>query len=558
MKKYILIILSVLLAFVACQKEDHLENLKDPDDIAELDEPMDVYFSCCDSLQREYHPGVEPTDFTFGNVEYWECPGCGKCYSEAKGDNEITEPIFLFPKQYYSCRDLLTEFKESGGESNSAVATAFTVISIIYTIYSSIAGIYRASLVDFNYLNNQLDELYAQAERISAQLNELARAIRVIPDRVAIMDRSEDLASLRAVNEMTRASIDSLKKMYPGQTEAEKAKLTEEIVKVYKDWGNFEVGREHKRPYELTESLLRNYFDKTTGIDYHTMYRNFVNSMCVWEHEGFTIRDEVLGNDVTSLTLSYSFTKTYYEKVRNFTTEENRRIAIMALDSYFNAYVDAAKSSHIRDSTINANYLILVKAPSSSGKSEVTYEKKITGPYNFWPSFNNHSGDYYFDYSNEDNRGVESCNKLLNYMSSEQNFRCNDIMTQDEAKLIDQIYNSTKPDKWSLNKILLYDCKFDCDKSIDFVAGNAHVIPERNNGAGRPRSESSSYKIFEWTAYRTGSSDHVGVYAVGDWNNNVQTYYKIAQGCRIKRSNGKIKDSGSDSGQRFYTVRKVK
>ncbi len=506
----------------------------------------------CNIAGLIHHDRVEPDEVLFGNVEYWECPDCGNCYSDNEGKNRITGNIYIYPKGYESMERMKAVSDSLSNEVNVAIASIFTAISVIVSATNTIIDIVKVPDGDWEDLNKQLNELMAKVDAVSKELNQVIRQVKMLNNKAIIVAREDNLVLLQELSKMTLANIQTARTKYKSDT----AGLTAEITKILKDWNSYQIGGATDRePNLLTMSMINGFNKSYVGVTpqtYPQIYSDYVNSMCIWEHEGTTAKRAELLRDVLVMGVSYMFTNIYTHDLLN-EPEATKKARIELQTQAFNEYMENAKQAEAAMTKNDSLYRVLF-FNSTSGIKTIKYNRNIQGPHDFKKWIADHR-DNKFPYNNKKNEAVNSCEKMMR----ETNVQFDKLMTTDVDRFIDQIYNrglSGRPFLYLLRD----DCGFNVGGNISM---NSKVISKRTAGfSSGDGGRDLKYKIFYWRSNYTGSSDHFGVYGIGSdgyyiYENTIDRYYQVYYKCCIGRwgdNTGRFKELGRSTTTTFCSA----
>lgn len=488
-----------------------------------------------------YHERVEPNATMFGNVGYWQCPECGRCYSDKKYLKDITNCVLLFPTDYWQIREILDG--SGSGEIDSFVlptaALIYLAVGILISAGTSVADLIVSSDIQWNEASKLLQDIEHQVNAISLQIHQLLIAIKNLTNRVNIMKRQDDIASLKGITMMTDKNIQKAKAAIKDSTA-----LDNEIRKQILDWATFEIGSQKESPTVLTNRLINSFSGEKS---FSTIYEEFANSFSIWEHDGYPYRAAALLEEATTICLSYKYAHAFIKDIEKYQSEVTRQFALSSLEGRFEKYVKAIATEmdniHSRDSL----YRILL--PQTLNGSVEVYQKNINGPYDFHTFLKNNT-HYKFSWNNKDNLTSAYGDAMINNMG----INLDKLMPASTVKFLHAVYNSKRSYHKAFEDLLLDDCKFTLPSGItETDYRKSKIIPKKKDGFENKNFRYVSYKIFHFECFRTKNEDTFGVWAVGGWENNPYSYHTFMEGANIVRKNGKISNYGRKT-REFYTV----
>jgi len=155
--------LSVLL-LLSCSKDFH-EGTEQV-----LTQPDPATYACadgCNAAELVHHPAIEATVDRIGNVDFWECPHCGKAYSDAWGRQPLKGYAYLLPTGFLKDVSSLAGLaKRAPATKGNAVASAELAMSII----SLCAGIATLG-VTIASLCSSIEDVEAAYENLAEEAN---------------------------------------------------------------------------------------------------------------------------------------------------------------------------------------------------------------------------------------------------------------------------------------------------------------------------------------------------------------------------------------------------
>lgn len=514
---------------------------------AKINKSFKGEYETCDLSAFVHYEAVEADEFHFGNVEYWQCTACGRCYSDPEGKHDITGNIYVFPSGYGTMLNLRDLSQQNSAQINAAVST---VLLAIYTAATTLTSILKmTSYSEWEIINDQIDDILRQVNVISEELNNVMKAVNMIEERRRIVDRQDNLMELQSLAQLTFHNLQKAKVTCGKDVEA----LKKEMTSIVADWENFRVGFGEKgkqKPEDLTMSLINSYIDSEPGSltpkTYPDFYADFINGLCVWEHEGTTVKRAELLRDAVIIGTSYILTNVYCNDLWNV-DPALKKATIAHQDDLFKKYFKIANRADslmvMRDSLTRTLFF---------KNQKITYDRNIHGQHDINNWVRNNHKNYYFPYDNENGNAVKSCDKMM----QDTQIHFDKLMTRDVVDFLDQVYVTDVKGTPFIDILR---------NKLGFKGGgpsnNSFIIPKKTTNfsyyGGSNRCP--MYKIFHWHTWRTKNNDDLGVFAVGSINyylylNNPEYYFKVLYKCNISRWGGEITKLGYSNNYQFYSV----
>jgi len=225
--KLLIWILPVLLLF-SCGK--------DYPSAAELsqDQLPDVGVLCadgCDAAQLVHHPAVQETKEKSGNIEYWECPHCGKVYSDPDGKQAIAGYVFTLPTRFLKDVSPLARLSLGRPQTKGGVVASVELAASIISLCAGIASL----CVSVSSITQSVEDVEAAYYALEEQSNRTEEEIALMQKYYAqiesgideLMEKTTEMnASLQTMN----ASMTEL-----NSTLAEVDKTLMELCQAIKD-----------------------------------------------------------------------------------------------------------------------------------------------------------------------------------------------------------------------------------------------------------------------------------------------------------------------------------
>jgi len=505
-------------------------------------------YGVCDPEGFIHVAGRNATDYEFGNVEYWQCPLCGKCYSDKEYLNDVTGSLYIFPNEYWTIYKLLSEGNSPDYDTVSPLSILGFVITAAITLATSLTNLIYGKKIDLAKLSSMIDEVGKKVDEISAKVNQLLVAVRNVENKINIMNRQDDLASLLSFAQMTNKNIDSLKRKYPNVNDS--LKLYEEVKVCLAEWAKYEIGTKKESPVVLTKRLLTEY--NKGGVTFSKIYSDFVNRFGVWEHDGYAYRSALMATDMMSLGMSFPLTYLYTKYVKEYQAEESRKAELSKLMYMFkDIYAEDALADSAEMHNREAAYRVLL--PRNLGENPKVFKRKLEGSWNFYEYAKSHS-NFKLQYDNKDNMAAISLNRMMNDMG----IKLDSIMNVADAEFLNEVYNRPKKEITPFVKMLISDCGFQTPTTLtDQQLDHYFFIPANDSGHHQTGGK-ATYKIFCWESYKTSDHDTFGLRTMSSWNNQYFWYRRALDGANIKRRNGVFSSYGHKTDNEYFVARMTK
>jgi len=501
-------------------------------------------YGSCNSAEFIHYQASEGDELNFGNVEYWQCPLCGRYYSDPEGKDEMVDGPFTFPEIYDLAYLLLHQFdgqldwtKEFGQFSQSN--DVGLIIGILGTIATVAFGI--EALIDnpksFDEINDKLDKMKVQLDQIQSSINILLKQMQKLISAEPIRTRCKYTDNLKVKSRTAFTVIAD--ELHSTKSTSDKKK---EIKNVVADWNKEQLFG--FKPSELTRTLIRDFCnkDQISGMTVTKMYEQLVNGATKWEHDGYNMRYQMLLNDLFTSGISYILTGIYIKEVADYQSEAFRNKELEILTNEFDNYSKEIKKE-----------LELIKYRDDNFRhltpKNITYDREVSGIYDFYSWFKNNRS-YCFPRNNHNGVAVRSCNVIL----KDNGLSGVDYITSEQAKFIYSMYNKKDSPVVPLYRILADTVDFiGCPSSSDPDL----IIAKNDGGFGHEDGDSAIpvYKIFHWESYRSScGNDYFGIRSCLDERGN-EVNHNILFKCDIQsRDTGNIKDIGKPTKWNMMTI----
>jgi len=521
-----------------CMTPARLDRVCDDCGYALSGEILEGEYGDCDASRLVYHEFVSPKDFDFGNIEYWECPDCGKRYTSADSSDLLCDNVLLLPLRYGEAMDLLNNANQAiyvDGNLNEVVISSiiFTSLAIIANLGFSLPSLIKSSATKWAELESKLNMIKKSVDLVSQNLYNVAKDVENIPYRLRIMDRYDNMALLKDITRSTFHKIDSVLAI-------DGMAGKEDVIRNYLfDWGNNELGSHNASPYDLTYGLMKEYSAIALGLNVPEMYGKYMDSMFLWEHQGYPLRQMVMAQDVSIVGLAYCLTALYNNDVRQYSSETTRTEFEKVLANAFKAYKSAMETNLGTMIQRDTLYRRLVR------NFDITYDRTVPDAYGFRGWFENNR-DSQFPRNNFNRVAEFYCDKILFDMEIEGR----NPMKSEHARFIYDAYNVGRKssDMVSIYRLLADSAKF---ISCPAVRDPALLFTYREDGFSHENKDSAipTYRIFHWESYKgSKNNDYFGVYSCLD-DDATKHNRNILFHCNIAIDDGKITNLGPNEKQ---------
>jgi len=508
----------------------------------------------CSASDLIYHEQAELSDYSLGNVEYWECPWCGRVYSDAEGKNELKQGVTIFPEALFTDRDLLTKYDDIlnlySDEKDAVDPGVFIgIAAMIETAVFSIPGlkdwINGQNASSFATIIDKLDKISGTLEVINAKLTAILQAVKLVDQNLFISQREKDLVILNKRSE--KFCKEALSKMKLA-IEATKAKQIDtanarwrEITNIAKDWENYDGA--NWRPYEFTLRLLSEYTGIGIAKSVPEMYENLVNERFLWEHEGYNTRTQFIEYENSILDKATALSYLYLSLAKEYQYPGSREIELKTLKDTYKSYMDlrAKEKTYmkLRDSLYRVNV-----------QDNTVYEKTLK-EYDFAGWLKKHP-TCRLPRNNDDGQAA----KTLHKMESDLDMPSLDkFMNIEQAKVITDYYKHRKDTNSAFN---LYDTLAtkngfkNCPKKYapEIIFFSQKGWEHQGGDEAQPR-----YEFFWWYCTRMhNNEDQFGIRSCLRENGEIMRE-KILENCDIdSHSKGNIQSLGKVKEWKFRTI----
>lgn len=494
--------------------------------------PDETYGDCPESLLF-YVPAVEATATQNGMKAHWECPFCGRCYTDKEGHDELVGSPVILAGNYIQQASL---YSAKLGGAMAITGLVLAIAGLVETLGLSIWGIVAGDCdEEWNEVNSKLDTIQASLAVIEGKIDELLRKIEIVPYKNLIISRNSKLDFL---NSKSLVVFELMTEYINDKTMDDDLKA-EKLTNLVLDWSRNVF--EGTQITDLTQNLMQQYVN--TGIEANVpqMFEAVANCSYLWEHDGYGFRSEALLRDFMLNAISYMLGCCYISSVKEYNDEKLREKELEFFKDCFMKYKDTVTAEidrmDSRDKTI--------RRYNPDGITFNRYAKHV----DFRQWFSQNRG-YGFPRENQNGQAVASCNKVLDDLG------LNGKMGMDHtlAKTLYSYYNRNNSTPTSIYRILrdsvgFYNVPAGFDPGILFV--------NKKDGFKNIDDDSAlpTYKIFHWEVYRSHTDqDQFGIWTslndrCGMENHNFLYYCSISS-----YEEGTIKALGQSTRWDWWTL----
>lgn len=353
----------------------------------------------CDPTKLVYHPYVEPTDTEFGNVEYWECPYCGKIYADAEGKIPAEEGLFLMADDYLAGAEFLKEYEAAFG-SGEFENSAWDAVSCIFTILKfpiDIANQFAQTNL-LTTISEQMNDMSKNITSIKNMLIDLLNQMRTDKYRNELGNRINACVKFSGYNDVYYDQhIKNLQSKAPDSV----------IIKNLQEWwdkGGLGVTN-------TVQTLLKQYCQSSYfSGSIPNVQEKLTQNTFAWEHLGYGFRNNLTKNEFARISRPYFLALSYLKNVSTSPAERSRA------DSLVNDMKRCLEECR-RDSARMAERDEKYRIYCLDGESQIAvYSRNDTpegGRFLKWFENSDNTNRYFFPYDNGNDVAVRSCNQLL-------------------------------------------------------------------------------------------------------------------------------------------------
>lgn len=314
----------------------------------------------CDAEMLEHFAAVEATDTEWGNIEYWECFMCGKCYADEHAKKELAPQDYMIkPKNSIDLSDFVYEEEEliatrgldmeTVQKVGEGIGKAVEIIEGIIDFVNDVPSEEERLKEMFKEMDRKLDEINKKLDAMDEKLNATNSSILQFTADAQLSGRLESLKYLdngRADFEMMCESIEN----NGGFDE-------DEMYNILTHW------RSEDSRFVMATKLASNYGSNqgvTRGVD--DLWMDVIRPSKMWEHEGYGLREANMNKDAAVIQMSAIMAACYIVFAKDDNISEEYVVRDLGtlrdnLEAYAKAQEEARKTMDER----NANYRIYYK-----------------------------------------------------------------------------------------------------------------------------------------------------------------------------------------------------
>lgn len=494
-----------------------------------------------------HHAAVTPTDTEYGNLEYWECPDCGECYSDAEGKNSIV-PILL-PKNYDLPLNILFGCDEALGQQNITIDYK----EIAKKGLNFLVGLFKSK---YEVTNEQLLE---EMKKLSAQISQLSQDVAKLREAVdGLYKEVQNITLGRGLSEYTSRIVllaNTTLKYYQTYENILNNNLpleqkNAEINELFKDFDN-ELGTA-KLDAELL--YLLNFYCENTTFE-QVMYKNipeaqekFTQNIFLWENMGYLLRTSITVTDFQRLSSSYVIINAYLNwtgKAQNIQQMNNIKTSLEKCMATMEADLQRIEDRDVKYRIYcggNRGELVYYQRP---------YFELGTKIQDWFESENNRKKNYFPRAEKQKGIAIKSCEQILSDVGLPDGFIEIRHLVATYEKYKDRIGNNTTANIMEFigfPKMLAYDffiTESTGDKWYDYGHLDENItLPH--------------YKIFEWYKSK-GCSAYFKVRCINKPETEVHLndWWWLREGMSMWASDGYISWPGYKRTIKYYTIKKL-
>lgn len=546
---------------VASGAQPHIHNLVKTEEIAATCvSPKTIKYACteCDYVQyikaddifgacppeSLVHFEARPATATErGNVEYWECPLCGRKYKDAQGkvllEGSVTIMATSFSADEALLNDLDDEFdwrSEFQPETKSVFATVGTIVSLIGMVQKATNIV--SSLVSTGEdphwvaVKDKMDQMQSSLGRIEAKIDAIAQLVDAASYRQTIIERNRQLNFL----DTKSTPAFQLIVKYINSNDADRG---EKIASVLQDWSDNKFGG--ATIADLTQSLIQQYVNTGLEVNIPGMMEKVANCAYLWEHEGYNFRYQSIAHDAILTSISYLMTATYVASIKEYRNEDLRQADLERLRSDLAAYEAAVKAELEKMDERYEKY-------RRYNPSNITFNVEAKS-YDFRQWFVNHRNNG-FPRLNQNGKAVENCELVLKDLGLNKDLGLTTAMAQE----IYNHYNKDRGEKISIYTLLRDSVGF---RNLPKQFDPGIIFTDKQTGFDHVGGDDAVpvYRMFHWESYRSCTNcDYFGIRTCLN-DNCTESNHNILFNCDISSySSGHINSLGEETRWIWYTL----
>lgn len=478
----------------------------------------------CDASKLIHITAKEATATEGGNIEYWECPLCGRRYLDSDANVPVTAAVSTMPTNYFTFDEICAQ--ENIADEIEVAGFSGKILSVLSNSSIGLAGILPDGTL-WNDVNTMLDSLQQQLDDISLKFSTVTQRVSTESAKKSLVARHQQLASVSAPTQDAIVKIDRIINDQLLSEQEKKDRLTSAV----KEWKN----SDGVRTISNLQSFAEQFYDaaEAGGRSVAESYAVLANTAYPWEHMGYPFQKEMALYDeyetCSAMLLEYfhtSFAKEFANPQER--TEELEKIADEIIPQFSQCLISTDASNELRAQS----YRCYNPVPTT-----FNIALSIRNRLDILQWFTNHR-NVYFPRDNEQ-QAVESCEGLLAQLGWDAQLS----MTRGTA---DQIRGFYQNDTLNTYGLILKEIGFEqlpkTDYKVQYVFKETESFSVRDNTASLPK-----YKNFQWTSRKTSSdSDYFVIQNV--INDSFETDYATVIDCgKFNTADGRISSLGQVS-----------
>jgi len=496
-------------------------------------------FGKCDPASLVRHPAVEPVENKFGNIEYYECPFCGRYYLDAQGTMEAKDGILLVPTNF----DYLDKLMDT--EIEPWTFPPFDVASLLIT-NAMTAGFFVKALLDQIEMQRQFKESVEKLKQISAKLDDikirmtgLLKSIELIPYKIKMSDRMDRFNLLQVETITSLVAVDSVVRFRPDLTKAQKEVL---INKILVDWSGTASLEKSIHPQEEIFSLMKEATTNSTGPNIPQMYSEIMASHpnVLWEHQTYDAAVAMLTYDVGVVTALVWCSGFFNESIRQYSSPDAKKAYKKLMSETYREYSKAMTDEYKRLAHRDSVYRRYMP-------SNVTYHRILDTDYDIYGYFANRNEKCWFPRANDNHDAQKYCYEVMDFKKSDQSkygARSRSLSFMQTSDANDMYQKSVAMAKARGEKTDF--TAYDLIKKARFTGypdKNWKLILDRDRSWGLDKSNDYEFPhcwIFYWRSYKGSyGHDYFGIRTVMK-NDGGTEEVKVVKSCNVEVPSGKM------------------
>lgn len=501
-------------------------------------------FGKCDINALIRHERVEPGPCQFGNISYYECPECGRVFSDAQASNEINDAVTILPTNIdemlsiFAGTDINLITSEPYGPNALTPAAVEKIYDLIIGLITTIPGVitteyqtWTTPVKAFRDFSKRLSDFSGRLSQIENQITQISAAVNNVPYVIKVRNRINQLNDINDLNLKTNAAL-SLVFNDNTKTQAQMDSL--KALNIQQWSGIYEGSTATLHPHELILGLMRDFSTVAVGPNMPQMYGEVVSSYFIWDHLGYTTRALTLLYDAIVVSTAYYFAQNYARVNKPYSSDVVREKYRQTLEASYKDYANAVQAEFQRMMNNGKKYRRFMP-------TNTTFERQVYTTFNFYDFFMTDKPLYL---PRHDARvSIDNCNEMMEYNGTRR-LVGSSFMDASVASQTYQYYKSMQsqgklPEGFpkDLNVFQLLDSLgFDGISKISnlkLLMNSAQAFSQKGGDIEFPM-----YWNVRWRSYR-GSIGYDWISAGPVLDNNANTYDdRLISRCNISTDNG--------------------